>query len=144
MVGRSVQLKMSIVLKDERDTHERAFLNFGHTVAHALEAQQGFKVLSHGQAVSIGLMAALQLSEVVCNLDSNIIIRLERLLVHIGLPVRIPALVHIDELIEYMKMDKKNRVNGLQWILLEKLGQPVMRTGIAIETIRSVLDALQS
>lgn len=139
MVRHCVNLKMNIVSKDEREQGERVFLNFGHTLAHALEAVLDFQILSHGEAVSIGLLAAVALSEHICQLESDIFIRLKKLLILIGLPVEIPTQLSADELIKAMMMDKKNKKDSMRWVLLTSLGQAKVIENIPSQIVQQEL-----
>lgn len=139
MVRHCIQIKTDIVSKDEKEQGERVLLNFGHTLGHALEAVLNFKVLSHGEAVSIGLLAAVALSERICKLDSAIFIRLKKLLTLIGLPVQIPEHITVDQLISAMIMDKKNKKDSMRWVLLTRLGHAKLIDNIPHETVHEVL-----
>lgn len=142
MVRHCIILKMNIVSRDERDKGDRVFLNFGHTLAHALESALNFQMLSHGEAVSIGLLAAVELSHIVCGLELEILIRLKKLLITIGLPVQIPKNISVNQLIQAMMTDKKNKIDHLQWVLLKGLGEATVVPGIADTTVRQVLSSL--
>ncbi len=139
MVRHCVNLKMNIVSKDEREKGERVFLNFGHTLGHALETTLDFQILSHGEAVSIGLLAAVALSERVCKLDSDIFIRLKKLLILIGLPVQIPAQLSVAQLMTAMMMDKKNKKDSTRWVLLIDLGKSKLIQDVPYELVQELL-----
>ena len=144
IVRRSSQLKMGIVAQDEREQGMRMVLNFGHTLAHALEALFDFKTLSHGEGVSIGLLAALMVSEKETGLEKTLLPRLKALLIQIGLPTQIPGSLKVVDLIEKMKGDKKNNTHKKKWVLLRELGQPVIIENVADQTLRDVLIALSA
>lgn len=86
VVRRAVALKAAIVAADEREVGERALLNFGHTIGHALEAATGFERWLHGEAVAIGMSAALRLSVRCAGLDTDASARVVRALESLGVP----------------------------------------------------------
>ncbi len=86
LVRRTIRVKARIVSQDERESGLRAVLNLGHTVGHALEAQAGYTALSHGEAVSLGLVAALRLGERLGRTPSSLTERTVQLLERLGLP----------------------------------------------------------
>jgi len=100
-ICRAVELKASVVEEDERDQGERMFLNFGHTIGHALEAASSFGI-SHGEAVSIGMVAEMNLAR---SPDAN---RVRTILQKIEMPTEIPQKYGIETLLPLMRHDKKN------------------------------------
>ncbi|PIR50029.1 3-dehydroquinate synthase [Candidatus Peregrinibacteria bacterium CG10_big_fil_rev_8_21_14_0_10_54_7] len=100
-ICRAVELKASVVEGDERDQEERMFLNFGHTIGHALEAASSFGI-SHGEAVSIGMVAEMRLTR------SSEADRVCALLQKIEMPTEIPQKYGIETLLPLMLHDKKN------------------------------------
>ena len=87
-VADAIRVKLRFSGSDERDAGRRAALNFGHTVAHAIEAVSGFTV-SHGQAVAIGVVAEGRIARELGRLSAGALARIETLLVRFGLPVRL-------------------------------------------------------
>jgi shikimate kinase/3-dehydroquinate synthase len=87
LVRRSIRVKARIVSQDERESGLRAVLNLGHTVGHALEAQGGYDRLTHGEAISLGLVAALRLGVRRGVTPASLEQRVTRLLASLGLPV---------------------------------------------------------
>lgn len=126
LVHRSVEIKASIVCADERESGERAVLNAGHTVAHALELVSGY-ALSHGEAVGLGLLAECALAEslgVASGLRGRVLAALSAL----GLPVRAPVGLAADRVAAAMVTDKKNRGGQVRFALVSAVGRP-HRTG---------------
>lgn len=118
-----IQIKAKIVEEDEKESGVRMFLNLGHTLGHAFEAEFGYGVMNHGEAVAIGMLFALQLSEKRYN------IKLPYDAYYIWLqknnyPLTIPQ-VEPERLLERMKSDKKAQESQIKMILLEKVAQPV-------------------
>ena len=129
-IHRSCEIKASVVAADERETGERALLNFGHTFGHAIEAAQGYGVWLHGEAVAAGMVCAARLSERVCALDPADTARLTALLRRANLPV-VPPSIAAARWMELMGRDKKVADGAIRFVLLERLGQAVLRRDIA-------------
>lgn len=125
-VVKSCELKAKVVGQDEKDQGCRQWLNFGHTFGHALEAAFHFKKYLHGEAVAIGMVMALKLSEKLCNLDSNILPRVVELLRRTGLPIDCPELSSEHWLLR-IATDKKKVGGKLNFVLLQDLGQATVR-----------------
>jgi len=122
IVARCLVLKGRVVVSDEREAGRRAVLNFGHTVAHAVEAATDYRV-SHGEAVSIGVVAEARLAERVTGLPRAHAHRIEALLAAFGLPVRLPAGIDPKRLVRAMGRDKKTRAGVVRCALPEKIGR---------------------
>src|SRR6202008_3271823 len=105
-VKRSCELKARVVAADERETGERARLNFGHTFGHAIETGLGFGTWLHGEAVAAGMVVAAELSARLGLVDGDVVRRLVTLLARFGLPTRAPAL-GADRYLGLMRHDKK-------------------------------------
>ncbi|MBO1003049.1 3-dehydroquinate synthase [Pseudogracilibacillus auburnensis] len=119
-----VKIKADIVEKDEKELNIRKFLNFGHTLAHALEAELGYGKITHGEAVAIGMLFALKISEHKYN-KSLYYDQLLNWLQGNNYPL---SLFHtgIDQLINAMKLDKKAQYQQIQMVLLSSIGKPVV------------------
>ncbi len=105
-IRRSCELKARIVADDERESGNRALLNFGHTFGHAIEAGAGYGTWLHGEAVAAGMVMAAELSSLMGHLKKNEVSRVRNLLKRAGLPVAGPALAP-QQLMELMAFDKK-------------------------------------
>jgi 3-dehydroquinate synthase len=121
VIARCVGIKAAIVEKDEKDTGLRNILNYGHTIGHAVETVSGFRV-THGQAVSIGMVAAGLISQKMGFLSDSDLNRIKSLLINAGLPVKIPGLV-ISELLRTLKHDKKKVEGKIRFVLPESIGK---------------------
>lgn len=120
-----ISVKADIVKKDEFEGGVRAFLNFGHTFAHALEKAANFDEISHGEAVFLGMLAAINLSNSVgYSIDSEPIKKF-RPLYNFSIDAET---LDIDSLIQYMKSDKKIIDNEIRFILMEDWQHPVIKT----------------
>ncbi|MAG10288.1 MAG: 3-dehydroquinate synthase [Actinobacteria bacterium] len=137
-VGRCVEIKAEVVASDERESGRRAILNYGHTLAHALEIASDHDI-AHGEAVSIGLIFAARLAQRLGRIDAA------RLNEHLdvvgdlyGLKTEIPKVGSADELLELMFRDKK-AIDGLTFVLDGPNGvEPVV--GVDAAVVREVLD----
>ena len=125
VVRRCIEYKLAVVSEDERDRGRRAVLNLGHSVGHGIEAAGRYGAYSHGQAVALGLLAALQLSHEVLQLDTGYRDRLRVLLEALGLPVRLEG-VDTAEVLSAMASDKKADDTSANMVLLRELGEPVI------------------
>jgi len=121
VVRRSVEIKAAVVAEDEREAGRRAILNFGHTVAHAIEATSKFDVL-HGEAVAIGIALEARLAEALGIGTKGTADRVVRLLEHCRLPVARPEGTSVDALLEAMRGDKKVRDGKIRFALPREIG----------------------
>lgn len=119
---RGIEVKAAVVEKDEREQNIRQFLNFGHTLGHALEVELGYGEFTHGEAVALGMLFALQVSSKHYDIDLPYK-EFYQWMIDNHYPVIIPDL-SIDRLIERMKRDKKSKSEKITMILLKELGQP--------------------
>ena len=122
LVRRSVEIKAGVVAADERETGRRAILNFGHTVAHAVEATAKFAVL-HGEAVAIGMAYEARLAERLGIAAAGTADRIRRLLERYGLPLELPESATPDQLLATMQLDKKARAGTVRFALPEAVGR---------------------
>lgn len=133
-IATAIRLKAATVSRDPREAGLRAILNLGHTVGHALEQVTGYGRYLHGEAVAIGLVTALLLSERVMGLDPQWTRRVVRLLRRLDLPVDAPELHDLSlrpALLQALGRDKKARRGQARFVLLEAPGAP--RVGVEVE-----------
>lgn len=131
LITAQVAFKAEIVKGDEQenldrnDSRARKILNFGHTVAHALEKVTDYKYFKHGEAVGYGMMAAAEISKNVANFVESELKSLNDVVEKAG---NLPPTqnINVDKVIEAFSFDKKNVGSSLQWVLLEKIGQPII------------------
>jgi 3-dehydroquinate synthase len=124
-IVRSCEVKAEIVAADERESGERALLNFGHTFGHAIEAAQGYGEWLHGEAVAAGMVCAARLSERVCSFAASDTMRLAALIGAAKLPTSPPRIAP-GRWLELMQRDKKVQSGALRFVLLERLGQAMV------------------
>src|SRR5262249_50964267 len=120
VVLRSLRHKAAVVSSDERESGLRKILNFGHTVGHALEAEAGYGSYLHGEAVAIGMVMALALSEKHAGLRADEASRLVRLIARAGLPTELPRSLSTQKLAKALKLDKKRADNAIDFVLIER------------------------
>jgi 3-dehydroquinate synthase len=132
-----VDLKNKVVLADEREQHERKLLNFGHTLGHAIENMYS---LSHGQAISIGMVAACVIAEDVSGLDPDVTEQVRTLLKKYWLPTEIEF--NTDSVMEIMMKDKKRMGDQIDYILPENTGKAGIEK-LSAEQIRQSLKRMQ-
>ncbi|WP_347549848.1 3-dehydroquinate synthase [Pseudalkalibacillus hwajinpoensis] len=124
MIKEGISVKGAIVKEDERESGVRAFLNFGHTLGHAIEAELGYGKVTHGEAVAIGMIYALKMSEAYFHKTFRID-KLREWFLEVGLPVDVPEELDAHKLLLRMKKDKKAENNSMQFVLLKEIGTPV-------------------
>lgn len=122
LVRRSIQVKADVVAADLRESHLREILNYGHTLAHAVERREDYR-WRHGDAVSVGLVFAAELARAAGRLDDATADRHRTVLSSVGLPVGYQPGV-LDELVETMAGDKKSRAGLLRFVVLDGLAKP--------------------
>jgi 3-dehydroquinate synthase len=144
LVAGCVAAKLRVVAADEREeTGVRAVLNLGHTLGHAIEAAGRFQRFTHGEAVALGLRAALWISGRVSGLADGELERGLRLLDDLGLPARLAG-VTADEVCDLVRRDKKAGSRGVGYVLLERLGAPVTGMIVPAELEREAVEWLMS
>lgn len=139
-VSRSVRAKSRVVLVDEREREGggRTALNFGHTLGHAIESALGYRGLLHGEAVAVGMRAAAELSAEAAGLAPESRVRLEAMLDHVGLPIRMPPLP-LRGLFDAMGRDKKRRRGEVRWVLTPRIGDASVPRAVPYPLVRAAL-----
>lgn len=144
LIRRNIQIKASIVEADEFETLGlRALLNFGHTLGHAIEAAAGYGALLHGEAISLGLRAALELSTLHAGLPAADTARVIRLLRAYNLPVRLDPSFDTAELLRIARMDKKFESGKIRFVLLRTLGDAYVTPHITFDHMAAALENLR-
>jgi 3-dehydroquinate synthase len=143
-VAHSCRMKAEIVMRDERETGDRALLNFGHTFGHALEAATGYgERLLHGEAIAIGMALAFRLSAELGLCSGQDGERFVRHLKGCGLPVAlgdIPgARPTADELLLHMAHDKKSKNGKMTFVLVRAIGQAFVASDVPLSAVGKVL-----
>ncbi|ASZ11539.1 3-dehydroquinate synthase [Chitinophaga pendula] len=136
LVERSVELKTQVVLNDEFETGQRRWLNFGHTLGHAVEKLEN---IAHGKAVAIGMVAAAKLSEKLSGLPVEQTNRLIRLINDYQLPVTMST--DKEAVFNLFKLDKKRDGAAIHFVLLKEIGQALTQP-IPIDDLKQYLQEL--
>lgn len=136
VIRRSVEIKAEVVHEDERESGMRAILNFGHTVGHALEAETRYESMTHGEAISIGMVAASMVAvrrggTAWTQAEHG---RLEALLAKAGLPTRMPAGLSAEGIVARTHHDKKVKGGVVRYLLPTEIGR--------VELVRDVAPAM--
>jgi 3-dehydroquinate synthase len=122
LIRRSIAVKAEVVAADEKESALREILNYGHTLAHAIERRERYR-WRHGAAVSVGLVFAAELGRLAGRLDDATAARHRSVLTALGLPVSYDADA-LPQLLEYMAGDKKTRAGVLRFVVLDGLAKP--------------------
>ena len=130
--------KIDVVAEDERDAGRRQVLNLGHTIGHAIESASGYRRYRHGEAVALGLVAALRLSGAP-DRRAEVASLLER---H-GLPTRIDPSITTGSILEAVERDKKADARGVPFVLLERPGAPTVGARIDPSSVRAAVEELR-
>jgi 3-dehydroquinate synthase len=138
-IARSCQNKADIVALDEREGGVRALLNLGHTFGHAIEAAQGYGVWLHGEAVSVGMVIALELSALMGKISHNEVDRLCHLLKKADLPTSSPNNMTTEQFLQLMSLDKKVLDGRLRLIILEAIGQAIVCDDATVDSISDAI-----
>ncbi|GIJ47795.1 3-dehydroquinate synthase [Virgisporangium aliadipatigenens] len=140
LVERAIRVKADVVSGDLRESGRREILNYGHTLAHAIEKVEGYR-WRHGDAVSVGLVYAAALAGAAGRLDPASVARHREILTRMGLPVSYRADA-FDELLSVMRVDKKARGNKLRFIVLDAIGEPSTLDGPSDDLLRAAYAAV--
>ena len=138
-VFRAAELKAHVVAADEREAGMRACLNYGHTLAHAIENAAGYGTIAHGRAVAEGMRFAARLSVEMTGLDVDVVRKQDALLDALGLP-EIPWTADASHLYQLMRSDKKARAGQVRFVLLEDIASWNVCT-VPEDTIMAHLEA---
>ena len=142
VIGGSCRLKASVIERDPEEKSElRYALNYGHTIGHALEAATGFERWTHGEAVSLGIVAEARLARRLGVADEATVSRQERLLAAVGLPVRASHL-DADAVLTAITHDKKARDGRVPFVLAPSLGAFRVVYDVPPEQVRAAVGEL--
>lgn len=138
MVKRSCEIKADVVSKDEKEGGLRRILNYGHTIAHAIEKETGYARYNHGEAVAIGSLGAAYISESLGLIDSAAVLRVRRLTERLGLPLVAEGCT-VDGLYAAIFHDKKTVDGKVNWVLMEEIGKVCVRSDVSEEIVREAM-----
>ncbi|GMU39261.1 MAG: bifunctional shikimate kinase/3-dehydroquinate synthase [Chloroflexota bacterium] len=141
VVARSSRLKALVVSSDPKEQGLRAILNYGHTIGHGIEQATGYRDYMHGEAVSVGMMGAAKISQAMGLIDQALVDRQGDLLRAFGLPLVAPG-VNTTVVMDAMTRDKKVEQGRLRFVLLQGVGQTVVRGDVSGELVSRTLASL--
>jgi 3-dehydroquinate synthase len=143
LVRRNIEIKSKIVAKDTYDrTGKRAILNFGHTVGHAIERAGNYRKFLHGEAVSLGIVAACAVSIKKSGFRSREREAVVALLQRFGLPTSLPKNFPRNRIVRALKFDKKFESGETRFVVTSKIGAAHISRDVTMEDIREAIDEL--
>ncbi len=143
LVQRNVEIKAKIVATDERETKgERALLNFGHTVGHAIERAGKYSTFRHGEAVSLGIVAACEISVRKAGLSEVGRERIIGTLRAFDLPTRLPVDFPRERILEAIRFDKKFQRQEVRFVLTPAIGSARLVADVTMEDLEAAIRAL--
>ena len=145
LIARNIAIKAAIVAEDEREeSGMRALLNFGHTVGHAIENVAGYGRYLHGEAVSLGMAAALEISERKYGLAAADAAHVRAKLAEYSLPLALPADLDIDALLAAARQDKKFSAGQIRYVVSPRLGGAFVAKDVTEDDLRAALQAMRA
>ena len=143
LIRRNIQIKAKIVARDERDrTGERAILNFGHTVGHAIERAGGYCPFLHGEALSLGIIAACGISMKRARLPPEQRDAIVDLLRRFELPTRLPPKFPREKILNALKFDKKFEGGKVRFVVTPRIGSAYLTSDVTLNDIREAVETL--
>jgi 3-dehydroquinate synthase len=139
----SCQAKADVVSKDEKETGLRAILNYGHTIGHAVESLTGYKLVNHGEAVAIGMVAAGQIAVQLQMWKPEDAQRQDALIQKAGLPTQLPSKLDIEAILDSLQTDKKVEAGKVRFVLPTQIGAVTVTDQVPADVIRQVLHQMQ-
>lgn len=140
VIGRSCEIKASVVSEDEKEMGIRAILNFGHTIGHAIERLMDFQLL-HGQCVALGSMASVTMAAQLGDLEASDVTFTKELLLAYGLPISLDQL-EVDDVYEQLFFDKKTKHNRINIVMLKELGSCYQNRSLSEQQIKEGLKSI--
>jgi len=138
VISRSCHIKAWVVEQDEKENHLRMILNLGHTIGHAVEGNTGYSRYRHGEAIAVGMYAVVLLSQYLGLCTVQTVEAVRELLNVFELPLTAKD-CQPDQLMSFLKRDKKNIGGAINWVLVRKLGEVVITRDVPTELIQRVL-----
>jgi 3-dehydroquinate synthase len=143
LIERCVEHKLGVVAADERDLGVRATLNLGHTIGHGIEAAAGYARYRHGEAISLGLLAALRISSRLTGLSDRWRQRTRAVIARHGLPVRLDPAVGTAEILDAARRDKKSDGRALNMVVLRDVGAPSINADPGEDLVVAAIEELR-
>lgn len=143
IICRSCEIKAEIVAQDERENNLRRILNFGHTIAHAVEVETNYKKYRHGEAVSIGMLGAALISRQLEKISDAEVQRLENLLHKLDLVTKVEG-SEVDKLFNATFRDKKAVGGKVSWVLMKKIGAVEISSAVPEQIAKNALEKISA
>lgn len=143
-IARSCEIKARVVEQDEMDNGLRAILNFGHTIGHAIESVTRYRVYRHGEAISIGMVSASLIGELIGTTSYDVTERIVSFFRSAGFPVAMQSRISIDEVIGLLGWDKKSVDGCARFVMLHRIGAATAGHRVGNDVIRRALLRQQS
>ncbi|WP_033169742.1 3-dehydroquinate synthase [Selenomonas sp. ND2010] len=140
MIARSCEIKAAVVSQDEQETGLRRILNFGHTMAHAIEKETGYTRYNHGEAVAIGIVGAADISYELGMISAQDFQRVVQLTQNLQLPVQAEGCT-VDAMYGDIFHDKKTVAGKVNWVLMDSIGSVVCRNDVPAEVVKKAMGA---
>lgn len=140
VIERKIAVKAGVVAADLRESHLREILNYGHTLGHAIEHHEQYR-MRHGEAVAIGMVFAAEVAHRTGRIDAALLERHRYVLGLLGLPTRYAG-ADFDDLLTALRRDKKTRGSTLRFVVLDGLAQPARLEGPDESLLRAAYSAL--
>ncbi|WP_456430723.1 3-dehydroquinate synthase [Thermosulfuriphilus sp.] len=141
IIAESCRIKAWVVSRDEKEAGLRRILNLGHTLGHAFEAASSWR-LPHGEAVAIGIVAAARISEKRGFISEEVTEKIQKLLISLGLPIRLPFELSKEAVISYLKSDKKAVSRWPVFVLLKGIGQTIFDPEVPSGLVEEIAEEL--
>jgi 3-dehydroquinate synthase len=143
LIARNIRIKAAVVAADERElSGERAVLNFGHTVGHGIERAAGYGELLHGEAISLGMVAACHISIRRAGLGESERDEVVALLKSFELPTKLPPQISREKILEAIGFDKKFERGEVRFVVTPQLGEAHLSTDVTVDDIRQAVAEL--
>ena len=144
LIARNIAIKARVVEADEHETREiRALLNFGHTIGHGIEASVPYGEMLHGEAIALGMRAALFLSERRAGLAPEAAAKILDLLGHFRLPLTLPESIATGTVMEKLARDKKFSAGAIRFVVLDAPGNARVTDSITAADLREAIEHLR-
>ncbi|MFT4176114.1 MAG: 3-dehydroquinate synthase [Luteolibacter sp.] len=144
LIARNIGIKARVVEEDEHETRDiRALLNFGHTIGHGIEASVPYGEMLHGEAISLGIRAALFLSEKHAGLPPQASQKILDLLARFQLPLVLPESITTESVMEKLARDKKFSAGAIRFVVLDALGSAKVEKSITRDDLLEAIDHLR-
>ena len=143
LIRRNIEIKARFVAKDQFDrTGERALLNFGHTIGHAIERAGNYREFLHGEAISLGMVAACVISMKKAGLPQNQRAAIVDLLSQFDLPTRLPANFPREKILEALEFDKKFENKKVRFVVASEIGSARLTNDVTMDDLREAVEEL--